>query len=193
MSTELYLDTARLGRMCRGARTAEQEFAGLVSQLRSTLYFGRFLTDGFEALTSCDRRRFPALRCWAGVTDFKREFGRFVSQPPCPTILFSTSRSLIRFAAECLFDLASTVLTTDLAWPPYLEILQNVAAQRNATLHVIKLKRMVFNDSANVDAVVQAFVQAYRVHDCDGLFLSDINYLGVRIPVPQIIHGLPSC
>jgi len=48
----------------------------------------------------------------------------------------------------------------------------------------------VFNGSANVDAVVQAFVQAYRAHDCDGLFLSDINYLGVRIPVRQIIHGL---
>ena len=54
MSTELYLDTARLGRMCRGARTAEQEFAGLVSQLRSTLYFGRFLTDGFDGSSRRD-------------------------------------------------------------------------------------------------------------------------------------------
>ncbi len=190
MNTELYLDTARLGRMCRGARTAEHDFSRLVSQLPSPLYFGRFLTRGFDALSFCDRRRYPGLRCWAGVTQFKREFGRFVSQPPCPTTLFSTSRSLIRFAAECLFDLASTVLTTELAWPPYLELLQNLASQRNATLHVVRLKRMVFNGSANVDAVVQAFVQAYRVHDCDGLFLSDINYLGVRIPVRQIIHGL---
>ena len=190
MSTELYLDTARLGRMCRGARTAEHDFSRLVSQLPSPLYFGRFLTCGFDALSYCDRRRYPGLRCWAGVTEFKREFGRFVSQPPCPTTLFSTSRSLIRFAAECLFDSASSILTTDLAWPPYLELLQNLASQRNATLHVVRLKRMVFNGSANVDAVVQAFVQAYRAHECDGLFLSDINYLGVRIPVRQIIHGL---
>jgi len=190
MNTELYLDTARLGRMCRGARTAEQHFSRLVSQLPSPLYFGRFLTCGFDALSYCDRRRHPGLRCWTGVTQFKREFDRFVSQPPSPTVLFSTSRSLIRFAAECLFDSTSSILTTDLAWPPYLELLQNVASQRNATLHVVRLKRMVFNSSANVDAVVQAFVQTYRAHDCDGLFLSDINYLGVRIPVRQIIHGL---
>ncbi len=89
-----------------------------------------------------------------------------------------------------MFDVASTVLTTDLAWPAYLEILQSVAARRNATLHVVRLRRMVFNGSANVDPVVQAFVQAYRVHDCDGLFLSGISYLGVRVPLRQIIDGL---
>ncbi len=190
MNTELYLDTARLGRMCHGARAAEHDFSRLVSQLPSPLYFGRFLTCGFDALSYCDRRRYPGLRCWAGVTEFKREFGRFVSQPPCPTILFSTSRSLIRFAAECLFDSASTVLTTDLAWPPYLEMLQNVASQRNATLHVVRLRRMVFDGSADEDGVAQAVVQDYRAHDCDGLFLSDISTLGVRIPVRRIIHGL---
>ncbi len=106
MNTELYLDTARLGQMCRGARMAEQDFSGLASQLRSPLYCGRFLTDGLEALASCDRRRFTALRCWSGVAEFKREFGRLVSQPSCPTFLFSASQSLIHFAAECLFDSA---------------------------------------------------------------------------------------
>ena len=30
MGTEFYLDTARLGRMCPGARLAEQEFGRLV-------------------------------------------------------------------------------------------------------------------------------------------------------------------
>ena len=141
MNTELYLDTARLGPMCRGARMAEQGFSGLVSQLRSPLYFVRFLTNGFESLSVRDRRWFPALRCWAGVTEFKREFRRFVSQPSCPTFPFSASQSLIRFATECLFDSASTVVTTDLAWPPYLEVLQKVAAQCNATLHVVRLRK----------------------------------------------------
>ena len=36
MGTELYLDTARLGRMCPGARLAEQEFGWLVSRLGSS-------------------------------------------------------------------------------------------------------------------------------------------------------------
>jgi len=190
MNTELYLDTARLGQMCRGARIAEQDFVKLVSRLRSSLYFGEFLTHGFNTLTACDRRRFSALGCWSGVAEFKREFGRFVSQPSCPTFLFSASQSLIHFAAECLFDSANMVLTTDLAWPPYLETLQKVAVKRNATLHVVRLRRIVFDGGANINTVVQAIVQAYHAHDCDGLFLSDITYLGVRIPVRQITDSL---
>ena len=50
MNAELYLDTARLGRMCHGARMAEQDFSRLVSQLPSPLYFGRFLSHGFRSL-----------------------------------------------------------------------------------------------------------------------------------------------
>ena len=50
MSTELYLDTARLGRMCRGARLAEQDFGRLVGRLGSSLYLEQFLADGFRSL-----------------------------------------------------------------------------------------------------------------------------------------------
>ena len=190
MNTELYLDTARLGRMCRGARMAELDFVRLVSQLRSSLYFGRFLTDGFCALSFRDRCRFRGLRCWAGVTKFKREFGRFVSQPSRAIFPFSTSQSLIHFAAECLFDAATTVLATDLDWPPYLDALRNVAVQRNASLHIVRLRSMVFDRAAGLSDIVRIMAQAYRAHDCDGLFLSDISYLGIRIPVRQIVDRL---
>ena len=50
MSTELYLDTARLGRMCNGARLAEQDFGRLVGRLGSSLYLEQFLADGFRSL-----------------------------------------------------------------------------------------------------------------------------------------------
>ena len=62
MPAEIYLDTARLGRMCPGARRAEQAFATLASQLGSSLYLERFLAHGFESLchhrTSGECQRF---------------------------------------------------------------------------------------------------------------------------------------
>jgi len=47
MKAEIFLDTARLGRMCPGARRAEQSFARLVSQLGSSLYLEQFLLNGY--------------------------------------------------------------------------------------------------------------------------------------------------
>jgi hypothetical protein len=57
MTTELYFDTARLGRMCKEARQAEQDFSKLASQLGSSLYWERFLAEGFEALPTSLRDR----------------------------------------------------------------------------------------------------------------------------------------
>ena len=191
MATALYLDTARLGRMCRGARLAEQDFGWLVGRLGSSLYLERFLTRGYGSLPARLRRTVPYLRCWPGAAQFRRIFGRSLHQPAgLPTYLFAQSFSLIRFAAECMFESANTVLTTDLAWPPYLDTLQQVAQLRNATLHVVRLRQMVFDGSADIDAVSQVVTEAYRAHACDGLFLSDISYLGVRMPVRQIINGV---
>ena len=43
MSTELYLDTARLGQMCRGARMAEQDFVKLVTWVdANAVYYGSY-------------------------------------------------------------------------------------------------------------------------------------------------------
>ena len=64
MQAELYLDTARLGRMCRGACSAEQDFVRLVSQLGSSLYLEQFLADGFRSLPNSIRRGVPRLSCW---------------------------------------------------------------------------------------------------------------------------------
>ena len=67
MSTELYLDTARLGRMCHGASRAERDYSKLVSQLGSSLYLERFLTEGYRALPHDLKARHRHLRCWPGM------------------------------------------------------------------------------------------------------------------------------
>jgi len=193
MSTELYLDTARLGRMCRGARLAEQDFGRLVGRLGSSLYLERFLADGFRSLPNSIKRGVPRLGCWQGVAGFRRGLGEFIQQPlDCPTYFFGQSSSLIRFAARCLYRDASRVLTTDLAWPAYVDVLRTTANEQGKSLHVVPLKKWLFTNRVSVCDVVQRFKRAYQRYECDGLFLSDISYLGIRLPLIEIMRAIGS-
>ena len=101
MSTELYLDTARLGRMCRGARSAEQEFGWLVGRLGSSLYLERFLSHGYRSLPRRFAQRATYLKCWPGVAGFRESLGHFVRQPVgLSTHFFGQSSSLIDLREE---------------------------------------------------------------------------------------------
>ena len=187
MHAELYLDTARLGRMCRSARLAEQDFCWLVSQLGSPLYLERFLTHGFESLPRRLRHRASGLACWRGAQQLGESLGRFVRQEPgLPTYFFGQSSKMIRFAAELLFSRAHRILVTDLCWPPYLQILQQAAKELDGEVCLVKLSAMVTSDLATGDDIVDHVQQAYHLNGCSGLFLSDISYLGVSLPVEQL-------
>ena len=193
MSTELYLDTARLGRMCSGARLAEQDFGRLVGRLGSSLYLEQFLAEGFRSLPNSIKRGVPRLSCWPGVAGFQRALAEFIQQPlGCPTYFFGQSSFLIRFAATCLYQKASRVLTTDLAWPAYADALKAIGNEHGKSLHVVPLKNWIFTNRVGVCDIVQRIKRAYQRYDCDGLFLSDISYLGIRLPVVEIMHAIGS-
>ena len=193
MSTELYLDTARLGRMCRGARSAEQQFGRLVGRLGSSLYLERFLAHGFRSLPTRLAHRVSRLECWPGMTGFRLALGCDIGQPVgFPAYFFGQSSSLIRFAAECLVFRARRILVTDLAWPAYVHILRQIAIERGARLTVIPLRHLVISEQAKDTEVVQYLKQACQRCECDGLFLSDITHLGIRLPVEKILAELRS-
>ena len=50
MASTLYLDTARLGRMCPEAQAADHDFARLAGEEGCSLYFEQFLRWGYMAL-----------------------------------------------------------------------------------------------------------------------------------------------
>lgn len=190
MGSELYLDTARLGRMCRGARKAEQDFCWLVSQLGSSLYFERFLDRGFTTLPSRLRHRLGGLSCWHGVQAISDAFGEFVQQPAgCPTFFFSESSALIRFALANLLDATKRVLVTDLCWPPYLSLLGTVANERGQRLTVAPIRDLISNHGTESD-VVEAISRAYFRDGCDGVFISDISFRGVMLPIQLLMETL---
>ncbi|MBX3438999.1 MAG: aminotransferase class V-fold PLP-dependent enzyme, partial [Planctomycetaceae bacterium] len=191
MATELYLDTARLGRMCTEAHKAERDFAKLASQLGSSLYWERFLVSGFDALPASLRRRCAALECWWGLAGLRRGLADFVSLPPAGAMLLAgQSRTLITLAAESLFGRCRRVLATDLEWPPYLAVLKQAALRHGKSLHVLPLRGRVLTAGCDRSELIERIVSAYRSHDCDGLFLSDITHTGVRIPYQQVLRRM---
>ncbi|MCA9151112.1 MAG: hypothetical protein KDA92_17495, partial [Planctomycetales bacterium] len=191
MDTELYLDTARLGRMCPTAREAERDFLALVSQLGSSLYFEWFLQHGWNSLPPRLIRRVPALRCWDGVAELKQGIARFLNQPPdCSTYFFGQSDALIHFAADALTRKARSILTTDLEWPAYLDHLRAMAKRRGRSIHVVPLRRMIFQSGATATDVRELLLDTALANACDGAFVSDITYLGIRLPIEEICSGL---
>lgn len=177
--------------MCHGARMAEQDFCWLVSRLGSPLYLERFLTHGVGALPDHLRRRTRGLVCWQGVSQLGQSLGRYVHQPSgLPAYFFGQSSGMIRFAAELLFSHTARVLVTDLCWPPYLNLLRQVAKEREKEVCVVRIKEKVASDLATSDDVIEELVRAYRVSGCSGLFLSDISYLGATLPVERLATEL---
>jgi hypothetical protein len=191
MATELYFDTARLGRMCPSARKAEQDFSKLASQLGSSLYWERFLTQGYGALPPSLRRRSPALSCWSGLAGLKHGLAEFASLPAGGKVLLAgQSCTLITLAAECLFQKCTRVLATDLEWPPYLAILKRIAVRHGKTLCVLSLRHQVLIAGCNRQELAQSLVSRYFRSSCDGLFLSDITHTGVKVPYADALQTI---
>lgn len=191
MATELYLDTARLGRMCPRARRAELDFLKLASQLGSSLYWEEFLTDGWRALPARRRANVPDLACWLGLDEFARELSRFAGASATGHVLLAgQSRTLPTIAAMQLFEQCSSVLATDLDWPPYLVTLRRLARAAGKTFHVARVRRLVLEESCPKETLLDALAVSYEQHRCDGLFLSDITATGVRMPLRELLPRL---
>jgi hypothetical protein len=191
MATELYFDTARLGRMCRSACSAEQDFTKLARQLGSSLYWERFLVEGFDSLPDSLRGRCSGLSCWTGLANFQQGLADFVSLPTDGAVLFAgQSRTLMTLAAECLFQRCQRVFATDLEWPPYLAILKSAAVRHGKILRVLPVRHAVLTAHCQRQELKQWIVADALHHDCDGLFLSDITHTGVKIPYQQILDDM---
>ena len=171
--------------MCPPARRAEQHFAKLVSQLGSSLYFDRFLSGGFRELPYSLRRHLPYLRSWHGVSALKQHVRDLTGLPNLPIMLASRSTVWMELAANCLFTKCKHVLATDLEWPPYLAILKRAANELDGRLTVCRIHGL--HPQLTKQKLIGAITRAYREGSCDGLFLSAVNYQGIRTPLSEII------
>src|SRR5262249_12842184 len=103
MLSTLYLDAARMGRMAPTAQRALQDFVRLVGEEGCTLYFERFLRDGFSTLPATFQARFQGLGSWCGIAELRETVRRHLNlSSAAPILLASRSLVLARFAARWL-------------------------------------------------------------------------------------------
>jgi hypothetical protein len=191
MSTSLYLDTARLGRMCPEAQAADRDFARLGGEEGCSLYFERFLRWGYTALPRSLRRSCPSLAFWAGVPAFKNDLNSAAALPRGrPLLVANRSAQLVRLAARLLCLRCENVLVTDMEWPAYLQILFGECRRRGCLVTVAPLRQSVFRDAISQEELIARLAACYRRQNCDGLLLSAVTCQGLRLPIQGLVEAL---
>lgn len=191
MSRTIYLDTARLGRMCPEAQAADRDFARFAGAEGCSLYFEQFLRWGYTALPPSLGRRYPRLSFWAGVTAFKNDLKTVLCLPrQRKTLVASRSAQLVRLAARVLCDRCENILITDMEWPAYMKALAAECQRKGRRFTTVPMREAILRDRIAQDEAIDRLADHYRRHDCDGLFLSAVTYQGVRLPIRQFVQTL---
>jgi hypothetical protein len=187
----LYLDTARLGRMSKGAQWAVRDFARLAGEAALTLYGKNFLFDGYEILPDRLKRRCGGLRSWRGIESLKRELLTLVAaRPDRDCVLASRSLTILRLGAQLLSQRSKRILFPDLAWPPYASLVSAAIKQQGGKTIDIRLRAAVFSEQLSETEVIERIATVYSRARCDGAFLTAVTHDGVRLPVDRIIERL---
>lgn len=182
----LYLDTARIGRMCPEAHAANDAFARLAGEEGCSLYFEHFLRFGFASLPPSLSRQYRDLSFWAGVTAFKRDLKTLLSIDRSRQVLIANrSAQLVRLAARLLCRRCRNILITDMEWPAYVAALEEECHRTGRTLTIAPIQQAVFRELITKDELVSHIVAHYRQHGCNGLFLMpshtrDCGYLSAK-------------
>lgn len=191
MTTNLYLDTARMGAMCPPANEACQAYLALAASEGCSSCFESFFRDGFDDWPASLRERYAGLHAWPGLSRFKDQIRAVTSFPDMQDVLMANRTSnLMRLAARCLFRICGRVITTDLEWPGYASILENERLRAKGSIIQVPLRAMLLADRCSPQELVQFVIRAYVVNGCDGLFLSAVTYQGFRLPVDEIVQAV---
>ena len=191
MPDRLYLDTARLGLMSRSAQRMEHAFVRLAGEGDLTLYFTEWLRGGMDALPDAVQRRFPGLSSWRGIRHLKRDLKCLAGAAPDSQVLVaSRSAQLMELAARLLFNRCRNVLTTDLSWPSYQQILEMEAERTGGRVTRVALRRRILGDGIGCQTVADTLRRTFARRECDGLFIPAVDNLGVQLPIQHIIQAI---
>src|SRR4051812_47577811 len=191
MSDQLYLDTARFGRMRLRARHAGVDFLRLCGEVGVSGPLEDLLRLGAPAWPQALRRRYPGLEDWGGVGALKASVRNLAGAGPASEVLLAQrSSSLMRLAARALFRRCRRALHTHLEWPRYLRLLEAERARTRGETVVLPVREAVFGDRLSAAELVGHVGQEYFRRGCDGLFLSALSFEGIRFPVGELVRLL---
>jgi selenocysteine lyase/cysteine desulfurase len=191
VSDVLYLDTARLGRMTPQARLADHAFADWAAEEGGSVYFERFLRSGIHDLPADIARRHARLSGWHGIDHLKQTL-RTVAGAPAgfPVLLANRSAQLMKLAARVLFHPCRNVLTTDLDWPGYRDILEAECRRAGRRLTTIPVRDAAVRGQLTEPELLERVQKTFGAYGCDGLFLTAVSHDGIRLPISHIVESL---
>jgi hypothetical protein len=173
------------------AQQAHLDFARLAGDEGGSLFFETFLRQGAEAWPTETQRRYPGLAGWRGVTALKEHLRLLAnSMPELPVLLANRSAQLMKLAARLLFQPCRNVLVTDIGWPPYHDLLAAEAARAGRSLTTVPLHALVLGGNATEDEILATVRTFYLRERCDGLFLTAVSHLGIRLPIERLVRSL---
>lgn len=183
MRTELYLDTVRFGRMTPRARVALDDFARLCAVEGGSLRLLEIVRGG-----AADG---AGIRDWSGIDGLRGSVRVLLNAPAeAPVLLAQRSAPLARVLARAIFHRCERVLCTDLDWPRYRTLLAQEALRAGRELVCVPVRDAVLRGGASLVDLVRTLAGGYRSNDCDGLFMSDVTFEGVRLPVAGLMREL---
>lgn len=184
----LYLDTARLGQMSELAQRLSISFIRLSAEEPFSLYFERFLRDGFESWPAAYQSRFPGLSLWNGIESLLQGIKLVAgASDEAKVVIASRSLWLVQCAARKAFQNCRRILTTDLSWPSYQSVLGSEGIKAGRELHCLKIRHRILHEGLGECELIDELVAFYRQHHCDGVFLPAVDSLGVRLPIAKIV------
>ena len=187
----LYLDTARLGLMSPSAQLAAGDFVRLAGEDAFTLYFDQFLSAGAKCWPDRWLNDYPGLAKWPGIAGLKAALRALVCiESELPVLLASRSAWLMQYAARLLFHKCERVLVTDSDWPAYREILLRERRRASRDVATVTIREDVLNGAVDEEEAVRRVCSTYRDQRCDGLFLTAVSNLGIRLPVRRIVQTI---
>ena len=135
--------------------------------------------------------RYPGLSGWRGIGGLKESLRLLAgSLPDLPVLLANRSAQLMKLAGRLLFQSCRNVLVTDIGWPPYHDILAAEGVRTGRTFTLVPVRDLVMRERTTEDEVLDAVRTHYLRQRCDGLFLTAVSHLGIRLPVEQLVRSL---
>lgn len=191
MYSTLYLDTARFGRMRIRARRAAADHARLCSDEGGSRRVEELLVGGHESWPQAFQLRYPGLADWGGLASLRSDLRTMLGAPTeADVLLAARSATLMRIGARALARRCRRILHTDLEWGAYLGVLREEARRAGREVISLPVRHLVGGGTMGAEDIARLVADAYRARSCEGLFLTDISYDGMRIPVTSIVREL---
>jgi len=173
------------------AQQAHLDFAHLAGEEGGSLFFERFLQSGAGAWPGEAQARYPGLSGWRGIGSLKESLRVLAgSLPELPVLLANRSTQLMKLAARLQFQPCRNVLVTDIGWPPYHDLLAAEAVRTGRALTVAPVRDLAMQGQATDEEILDLVRTHYVRERCDGLFLTAVSHLGVRLPVEKLVRSL---